>query len=84
MRAVCLFVAAAASIGACASAGSLHGGRTALAQQEAGVVAHSSDKSAAGFLRIWKAPGLKGWALLKWDQDHSSAVTESPPSLLQA
>jgi hypothetical protein len=80
------YVLAAAMIagGACAGSGTLHSGRTALAPQELGTVAKAKEGGPGGFKRVWKGPGLQPWALLKWDQDHSSAVSEAPPSLLQS
>ncbi len=68
----------------CATAPRLHPGRTALAGPEtAAVAAHVENGPGDGFRRLWRSPTLKPWRLLKWDQDHSTAVPGSPAMLLQ-
>lgn len=84
MRRVLTVAAGVLAIEACASSGVVHEGRSTLSQQEESSLAHSPTKSTTGFRRVWRAPGLKGWGLLKWDQDHSFAVSDAPAGLLQA
>jgi hypothetical protein len=67
----------------CATTGTIHGGRTALAPQEAAALAQAKEKTDAGFRRLWKSAALKNLGLLKWDQDHSGAAPGAPPALLQ-
>jgi hypothetical protein len=74
----------ALALAGCASASALHEGKTALEPQEGAVMSRTADRSGISFRKVWKVPGLKPWAMLKWDQDHSAAAPGAPPGLLQA
>jgi hypothetical protein len=64
------------------SAANFHDGRSQLTPEEKEniVQVQASD---GPFEKLWKAPGFDGnWGLLKWDPDHSWAVTDAPTDLL--
>jgi hypothetical protein len=67
----------------CASTGALHGGPSALAPKEKAALVQTKERKGEGFRRLWKSTDLKPWALLRWDQDHSSTAPGAPPGLLQ-
>jgi len=83
MRGLSFTALAAITVSACASSGTLHNGPTALHPEETTVVARSTERSAGGFRRVWRAPGLKPFGLIKWDQDRSVAAPPAPADLLQ-
>jgi hypothetical protein len=71
-----------ALLAATLSAADFHAGRTHLSPEERGRIAQVKDGDGP-FERLWKAPGFDGtWGLLKWDPDHSWAVTDAPTDLL--
>ena len=71
-----------ALLAATLSAADFHAGRTQLSPEERGRIAQVKDGDGP-FERLWKAPGFDGtWGLLKWDPDHSWAVTDAPTDLL--
>jgi len=64
------------------SAADFHAGRTQLTAEERGRILQVQD-AGGPFEQLWKAPGFDGtWGLLKWDPDHSWAVADAPPDLL--
>lgn len=68
----------------CATTSRLHDGRTALAASETTAVAAGAVRgNDGGFRRLWRSPALNKWRLLKWDQDHSTAASGAPATLLQ-
>ena len=71
-----------ALLAATLSAADFHDGRTQLSPEERGRIAQVKDGDGP-FEQLWKAPGFDGtWGLLKWDPDHSWAVTDAPNDLL--
>jgi hypothetical protein len=70
-------------MGATLGAASFHEGRTQLTAEEQ-ALALKGERREDGFERVWVAPGFQGkWHLLKWDADHSWAVSEAPNDLLE-
>lgn len=71
-----------ALLAATLSASTFHEGRTQLTPEETAKVVQAQG-STGPFEKLWKAPGFDGtWGLLKWDTDHSWAVADAPPDLL--
>lgn len=69
-------------LGATLWAGSFHEGKTQLSPEEQALVLQGEQRH-DGFERVWRAPEAQGpWGLLKWDPDHSWAVSEAPSDLL--
>ena len=64
------------------SAAGFHEGKSQLAPEEQATLLQVKEGEGA-FERLWRAPGSEGkWGLLKWDSDHSWAVPDAPPDLL--
>lgn len=54
----------------------------APAEVQAALLKVKGDKSDTAFLKSWKAPELKDFGLIKWDEDGSKAANDCPPALL--
>ncbi len=72
-------------VASCATTSRLHDGQTTLASSESAAAAASAHKVGGdGFRRLWRSPTFKPWRLLKWDENHSTAASGSPTTLLQS
>ncbi len=75
-------ILAAAALSCVALLGAdFHPGKTLLTKEEQAPVVALQEKP-EGFSKLWKSADLKGWHLLKWDADHSTAVPDAPSDLL--
>lgn len=78
-----ILILVAATLGtACAGPGSLHSGRTTLADKERAAMVAGPPKKGSPFRRVWRSRA--SWGYLKWDEDRSSTVAGAPAGLLQA